>query len=202
MTPFTVEIYKVETDRLWQTTCDYVEPLVNAFKVIPGIVSGYFGLQLQDSQQLYFIQVWESLEKHREVLASPAAWDAAKQRVEVISSKQESYHALFDADPRPALSAPCTEILRVTANEGVARETVLSILTSLGETLQTIPGVVGPATGLVAEDDQSIAFVCGWQSFEHFASSVKSATVQEKIGQIKPLATAELKHSVLSSYKE
>jgi len=203
MAPYILEVHRINADKVWQVTSKYMHPLVDAVKTVPGIKVGFFGQQWQDNKQLYFVQLWESYDKHRELLRNPANWAEVQKHIDVISSQQVSYSGAVDVDPTPAFAAPITEILHLRANDGVSREeTLIPIFSSLVDIIRAIPGVTGTSFGPVLEDENSIAFVSGWQSMEHFTESVKnSADLQEKIGQLKQIATVELKHAKLSSYK-
>ncbi|THH27903.1 hypothetical protein EUX98_g6284 [Antrodiella citrinella] len=205
MSPYTLEVYRFDADRLLQVTSEYMHPLIGAVKAVSGINVGFFGQQFQDAKQLYLIQLWDSYEKHVELRTDSAHWAGVQEHIDVISSKQFSYHGAYDVDPTPALTAPVTEILKLTANEGVSRDdTLLPVLASTVELLRAISGVQGASFGPVLEDNKSVAFVCGWQSFDHFTKSTAqgSAAVREKIAQLKQIAAVELGHADLSSYKE
>ncbi|THH27906.1 hypothetical protein EUX98_g6283 [Antrodiella citrinella] len=204
MSPYILEVYIFPADKVSQVMPNYTDPLVGAVKTISGINAGYFGSQLQDAKQLYLVQLWDSYDKHVELRADPAHWAAVQEHIDVVSSKQSSYHGAYDVDPTPALSAPITEILKLTANEGVSLEdTLLPVGASLVEIIRTIPGAQGASFGPVLEDDRSIAFVCGWQSIDHFKeSTANSVAIQEKIARLMQIAAVELGHVQLSSYKE
>jgi len=207
MSPHTLEIFTIRPDKISVVTSSSISPIANTFRTVAGVKCGYFGVQSKlqdyDTEDLFMVQVWESVDKRNMFLQDEQAWNTIQMALDAMSSQFDKYSVSFDMDPTAVLTGPCTEIARLIAKEGISREQVLPLVSSLLNIVSTIPGVTGSVFGPVLEDERSIAIVQSWLSVDHFKQSTGGFdAIQKKIAQIKEIADIDLKLTTLAVYQK
>ncbi|PPQ95303.1 hypothetical protein CVT25_001034 [Psilocybe cyanescens] len=155
----------------WEATNAYIadpsifKPVVEGITKSDGCIGIHSGLVEEDRKRFHSFIVWETLEHHKALTSQPsfAEWLKIIQSVKVGESKTS--HVDFVKDFTPALTAPTTEILWMTLNEGKTKEDLYNILSTMATKIDAGNAKYAPVTwGPTLEDSNTFYLTIGWDS--------------------------------------
>ncbi|KII86517.1 hypothetical protein PLICRDRAFT_44116 [Plicaturopsis crispa FD-325 SS-3] len=171
-----------------------VHPFARALASVPGFISFYHGLEIEDPSVGYGFVVWESLEAHQAFSASPAFGPALMLLTPSFGGAPSIIHARFDTDPTAALTSPTLEYVVLTVREGSSKKAVTEILQKIGH--KDLPTVLGAAYGPVVEKEDAIVLAVGWESVEAQSALIRSFSPKmfKDFGTLVERADLHVKH--------
>jgi heme-degrading monooxygenase HmoA len=194
-----------EEGKAWASTLDVV-------KAQPGFQRSYWGLGVENPDELYNISDWNSVEDHLKFVSSPEFGEMLGKNRGYLAGKPVSYRV--NLKPHPATDAlsksPVTELFTcyfpadITAETKAEFEAVFNRFAEVGK--NKAEGITAVAGGWVVEeveykDQKSRAFlgVFGWQSVDAHKKYRETDAFKEAVsGGIRDkVIGSDVKHVVL-----
>ncbi|KAH9478066.1 hypothetical protein JR316_0010303 [Psilocybe cubensis] len=170
----------------------------------PGCLGVYSGIAEEDGKRFHSFVVWESLGHYDSFSNSPGFGTLLTAFEQVRSGPSQSYFVAFNQDFIPALSAPTTEILRMSILDGKSTEDLESIVGTIKGRIDSgnekfAPVAWGPIVkNQEGEDGKQFYLVIGWESVKAHVDFVTEASFVPLIDSLKETAALEMFHSHLT----
>ncbi|OCH89086.1 hypothetical protein OBBRIDRAFT_40125 [Obba rivulosa] len=190
----------VSTDAYREDPVGVSQPAFSIIKNAEGAIKIYHGLQSEEAKGVYLYVVWETLDHHRKFQADATEYPKLIEKTSSIwGAAPRILHVHPTTDPYAALAAPVTELALLTIKPGQSKEALLDIVKKL--TTDGTPGekgFVSAVYGTVAESDDTIALIAGWESVEaHWKLVTTDPEAVALLTQMRSIATPEIAHAAL-----
>ncbi|KAF4617764.1 hypothetical protein D9613_006147 [Agrocybe pediades] len=143
-----------------------LQPGIDYLKNVDGCISAYSGVAEEDGKTLYLLNIWETLEHHQTLMKRPGYPSVLGFDPSVGEGTFTINHVEFIQDYKPAIDAPCTELLVFNLKEGKSTEDLYHGIDGIASKVHEINAQYAPvAYGEALEkDDRRVYALLGWDS--------------------------------------
>ncbi|KAF8885696.1 hypothetical protein CPB84DRAFT_1964700 [Gymnopilus junonius] len=178
-----------------------IKPALDFLKTVEGCKHIYSGLSETDTDKtLFLFIVWETYDHHAALMAHPDY----PQNVGLgptAGSEVSVTHVAFTKDVDASLSAPVTEILAMTLQEGKTKEDFLKAGQAIAEQLDLANPKHAPVTwGRTLEDEKKFFTTVGWDSAEVHKEVITSAPLVPSRTELRNAVTFHMSRAKLVKY--
>ncbi|KAF9565779.1 hypothetical protein CPC08DRAFT_747796 [Agrocybe pediades] len=182
-----------------ENPAEVLKPVSEFFKKTGGWESFHYGVTEEDGTTFFLLLGWESLDAHKALIAAPGypqstGLMAAMDLTEPLSMN----HIEFNRDYLSALTAPVTEIVLLTLNEGKTKEDLNRVFDSLAAKVDEVNSKYEPcAWGQSLEAPDKFYLIIGWDSVQAHEDAVKDESFHPVLTELQATANLKILHTKL-----
>ncbi|RDB18022.1 hypothetical protein Hypma_000708 [Hypsizygus marmoreus] len=167
-----------------------------------GVISVYYGKQVEDGTTGYLVVVWETYEDHTRSKEHAKYPDLLESLRLAASGPLDVQHVPFDIDSSAVFGAPATEIAIITPKADASKDVFSSTFRTLREELIKEKSCHSVIWGESRERSPSIVLAIGWDSVQAHADAVAGGVFPDIIGSLSALADINLTHTSFVKYSK
>ncbi|KAJ6605677.1 hypothetical protein B0H10DRAFT_1886594 [Mycena sp. CBHHK59/15] len=163
----TVQISKFPVSEAFVNGSESFKGPLDLLQSADGHVSSFYGTQVEDAKNAYFITVWDSFEHHNKLPGDPNFPNILEGLKQAAAGKPErnQFQVAAGVDPNTALSAPATELVIFTLKADGSAEKLVPLLEELAKGLDKAVGAHPPCLwGASIETSGNFVLVVGWDT--------------------------------------
>ncbi|KAH9477834.1 hypothetical protein JR316_0010066 [Psilocybe cubensis] len=198
MSTSVLEVISFTASEAFTADHSLVDKGLEYLKNAEGSLSVFTGFQVEDPKKAYIFIVWKAYENSLNVPKREDYPAYIASTAHLIAGDWSLQHVELDLDPTAALSAPVTEISKVTPKEGFTQSDVDAIIVQLREHADVIPGAHAPLPwGKIIQAPETYTLAVGWDTVQAHQNAVQVPPIDKLAGRLFQISDLVVSHVAL-----
>ncbi|KAL4250696.1 hypothetical protein ABKN59_005459 [Abortiporus biennis] len=159
-----VEIVYLTVTDVYHADPNISQPALSVITTIPGMVTGYSGLDIADKYTWILFQEWESFEHHQAFMDDKPTYSQLLNAMGKFTNGYKILHVNFNMDPNPALLSTFTQMLVLKLEDVAKKQLIVDEIVALLTGSESSNSIHSWAFGDVNETGDETLILVGWET--------------------------------------